>query len=204
VSLSQGGVWLSCRGAVELGILLPHLAGVVVEGVAAAAGLLLVLARAKVGEAACPACGTVSDRMHSRYARRLADAAIGGRRVVIRLSVRRFFCASAGCQRRTFAEQVPGLTAAGPSSAASHESARQTRPRQPPATATRYRRPHHSRPETTVGCGPVPAPADLAARTAFSCLSTSSSAFSDTSRRASTAKQLRRQRASRQPTGKIT
>lgn len=48
--------------------------------------------------------------MHSRYARRLADAAIGGRRVVIRLTVRRFFCACAGCKRRTFAEQVPGLT----------------------------------------------------------------------------------------------
>jgi hypothetical protein len=48
--------------------------------------------------------------VHSRYARRLADAAIGGRRVVIRLAVRRFFCACAGCRRRTFAKQVPGLT----------------------------------------------------------------------------------------------
>jgi transposase len=95
---------------VELGVLLPHLAGVVVEGVVAAAGLLLVLARAKAGEAACPACGAVSARVHSRYARRLADAAIGGRRVVIRLAVRRFFCACAACTRRTFAEQVPGLT----------------------------------------------------------------------------------------------
>ncbi len=55
-------------------------------------------------------CGSVSGRVHSRYARRLADAAIGGRRVVIRLAVRRFFCACAGCKRRTFAEQVSGLT----------------------------------------------------------------------------------------------
>jgi transposase len=101
---------LSCPGAVELGILLPHLAGVIVEGVVAAAGLLLVLARAKAGEAACPACGAVSVRVHSRYARRLADAAVGGRPVVIRLTVRRFFCACAACKRRTFAEQVPGLT----------------------------------------------------------------------------------------------
>jgi hypothetical protein len=75
-----------------------------------AAGLLLVLARARAGTAACPACGSVSGRVHSRYARRLADAAIGGRRVLIRLAVRRFFCACAGCKRRTFAEQVPGLT----------------------------------------------------------------------------------------------
>jgi hypothetical protein len=76
----------------------------------AAAGLLLVLARARAGTAACPACGSVSGRVHSRYVRRLADAAIGGRRVVIQLTVRRLFCADPGCKRRTFAEQVPGLT----------------------------------------------------------------------------------------------
>jgi len=111
LSLSQDDVCLSCPGAVELGVLLPHLAGVVVEGVVAAAGLLLVLARARPGTASCPACGTVSARVHSRYARRLADAAIGGRRVMIRLTVRRFFCACAACKRKTFAEQVPGLTA---------------------------------------------------------------------------------------------
>jgi transposase len=110
VSLSQGDGCLPCPGAVELGVLLPHLAGAVVEGVVAAAGLLCVLARARAGEAACPVCGAVSGRVHSRYGRRLADAAVGGRRVVIRLTVRRFFCAVPGCQRRTFAEQVPGLT----------------------------------------------------------------------------------------------
>ena len=111
MSLSQGDGCLSCPGAVELGILLPHLAGVIVDGVAVAAGLLLVAARARAGTAACPACGAVSGRVHSRYGRRLADAAIGGRRVIIRLTVRRFFCASPGCQRTTFAEQITGLTA---------------------------------------------------------------------------------------------
>jgi transposase len=48
--------------------------------------------------------------VHSRYQRRLADAAIGGRRVVLRLRVRRFFCDDHGCRARTFAEQIPGLT----------------------------------------------------------------------------------------------
>jgi transposase len=52
----------------------------------------------------------VSGRGHSRYGRRLADAAIGGRRVMIRLTVRRFFCACAGRPHKTFAEQVAGLT----------------------------------------------------------------------------------------------
>jgi hypothetical protein len=55
LSLSQGGACLSCPGAsVELGFLLAHLAGVVAEGAVAAAGLLLVLARARAGEASCP------------------------------------------------------------------------------------------------------------------------------------------------------
>jgi transposase len=110
VSLSQRDVCLSCPGAVELGILLPHLAGVVVEEIGVAAGLLLVTARARASEAACTKCGTVSGRIHSRYSRRLADAAIGGRQVEIVLAVRRFFCPAAGCRRKTFAEQVEGLT----------------------------------------------------------------------------------------------
>jgi hypothetical protein len=42
VSLSQGDLCLSCPGsAVELGLLLPYLAGAVVEKVVAAAGLLI-------------------------------------------------------------------------------------------------------------------------------------------------------------------
>ena len=101
---------MSCPGTVELGVLLPHLAGVVVEEVTAAAGLLVLGAGARAAEAACPACGTVSRRVHSRYARTLADAAVGGRPAAVVLAVRRFFCADAGCPRKTFAEQVDGLT----------------------------------------------------------------------------------------------
>jgi transposase len=108
--LSQGDVFLSCPGSVDLGVLLPHLAGVVVEEVAVAAGLLLVMARARAATAACPGCGAASGRVHSRYSRTLADAAIGGRQVGIVLAVRRFFCAAPDCRRKTFAEQVDGLT----------------------------------------------------------------------------------------------
>jgi len=110
MSLSQGGVCLSCLGPVDLGVVLPHLAGVIVEAVTAAAGLLLVTARARAPEAACTKCGAVSVRVHSRYRRTLADAALGGRPVAIALAVRRFFCTAPGCPRTTFAEQVDGLT----------------------------------------------------------------------------------------------
>jgi transposase len=91
-------------------VLLPHLAGVIAERAEVTAGRLCIWARARAGQAACPACGTVSGRVHGRYRRRLADTAIGGRAVVIRLTVRRFCCGNPGCPAVTFAEQVDGLT----------------------------------------------------------------------------------------------
>lgn len=48
--------------------------------------------------------------MHSRYVRRLADGAVGGRPVLIELKVRRFRCGQHPCRQATFAEQVDGLT----------------------------------------------------------------------------------------------
>ncbi len=58
----------------------------------------------------CPRCGTGSERVHSRYRRRLADAAVAGRAMILRLMVRRFFCVNSACSAKTFAEQVDGLT----------------------------------------------------------------------------------------------
>ena len=64
-------------------------------------------ASAVTSEAVCPGCGRVSSRAHSRYVRRLSDAAVGGQEVLLRLRVRRFFCDNRECARRTFAEQIP-------------------------------------------------------------------------------------------------
>ena len=58
----------------------------------------------------CPGCGTAAHRVHSRYQRHLADIAAAGRPVVIDLSVRRLVCDRPTCPRRTFVEQVEGLT----------------------------------------------------------------------------------------------
>ncbi|MFD8888787.1 ISL3 family transposase [Streptomyces erythrochromogenes] len=60
--------------------------------------------------AGCSGCGVLSDWIHSRYVRHLADAALGGRSVRIDLSVRRLYCENPSCPKVTFAEQVPGLT----------------------------------------------------------------------------------------------
>jgi transposase len=60
--------------------------------------------------AACPGCGAVSRRVHSRYERRLLDTAAGGQEVLICLIVRRFLCKAPACPKVTFAGQVRGLT----------------------------------------------------------------------------------------------
>lgn len=89
----------------------PHLVTVLVEHVVVEGGVLRITASTKDGTAAvCPGCGSASTRVHSRYGRRIADAPVGTRPVLIELSVRRLFCDNGGCARVTFAEQVDGLT----------------------------------------------------------------------------------------------
>ncbi|MET8053980.1 transposase family protein [Streptosporangium sp. NPDC005286] len=58
----------------------------------------------------CPHCGVVSGRVHDRYVRRLADAAVGGVKTVPAVTARRFKCVNAACAAATFVEQVDGLT----------------------------------------------------------------------------------------------
>jgi transposase len=65
-----------------------------------------IQARASSPGACCPACGVRSDRVHSRYERRLADLAAGGQETLVHLRVRRFFCRNGGCAAVTLAEQV--------------------------------------------------------------------------------------------------
>ncbi|MCO1579896.1 ISL3 family transposase [Crossiella sp. SN42] len=58
----------------------------------------------------CPRCGDPATGVHSRYERRLADSPVAGRKLVLRLRVRRWFCDGTACLVKTFAEQVDGLT----------------------------------------------------------------------------------------------
>jgi zinc-finger of transposase IS204/IS1001/IS1096/IS1165 len=95
---------------VELSELLPYLSGVRIEAVVGEDAWALVRAAAQGDQVACPGCGVAARRVHSNYQRRLRDTAIGGRATTIELTVRRFFCDNAGCTRKTFVEQVAGLT----------------------------------------------------------------------------------------------
>ncbi|WP_307822113.1 ISL3 family transposase [Streptomyces coffeae] len=69
-----------------------------------------VEARCTASNARCPACGDWSAQIHGSYLRFPADLACAGRPCVLVLRVRRFVCATPECPRRTFVEQVPGLT----------------------------------------------------------------------------------------------
>jgi transposase len=89
---------------------LPHLANVKVEELKRDGRSIRIMARARSMSAACPGCGAVSRRVHSRYERRLLDTAAGGSEVVVCLAVRRFLCPGADCAKVTFAEQIEGLT----------------------------------------------------------------------------------------------
>ena len=87
--------------------LLPEPLGLASCHVQITAERTVILTRTTSVSAACPACGRLSSRIHSRYTRTLADLPGHGRPVQLRLDVRRFFCDSDGCCRRVFAERLP-------------------------------------------------------------------------------------------------
>ncbi len=61
--------------------------------------------------AACPRCGTLSVRVHSRYMRYFADLPCGGVPVRLNLHTRRFFCDAPACPQRLFTERLPTVAA---------------------------------------------------------------------------------------------
>lgn len=79
--------------------------GLVVESVNEFEDIIEATARSASATAACPSCGSVSRRVHSHYLRRLADLPCTGRRVLLNLIARRFFCGAENCQQRIFAER---------------------------------------------------------------------------------------------------
>jgi transposase len=91
--------------------LLPHLCGLHLVQIVFDPDLLVLEVAATRRSAPCPACGRRSTRVHSRYRRTVADLPIGGRRVQLRLEVRRFRCRQRRCPRTIFAERFPELVA---------------------------------------------------------------------------------------------
>ena len=57
--------------------------------------------------ATCPYCQQESHKVHSKYIRRIVDLPILGKRCVLHVEVRKFFCKNKECGYKTFSEQ-PG------------------------------------------------------------------------------------------------
>lgn len=79
--------------------------GLTVGSVDGSEDALVVTARSNALIALCPLCGVASDRVQSHYIRRPSDLLCAGRRVRLRLLVRRFRCVVPSCLRRVFAER---------------------------------------------------------------------------------------------------
>ncbi|WP_407566754.1 ISL3 family transposase [Polymorphospora sp. A560] len=84
------------------------LSPLVIEDVADEGERIVVRARTPQGTAVCPVCGASSGRVHGFHLRTVADVPVDGRRVVVRVRVRRLVCPTRGC-RQTFREQMPGV-----------------------------------------------------------------------------------------------
>jgi transposase len=80
--------------------------GLLVENIQHDEDEIVAVARSPSPTSRCPACGTMSAQIHSRYERLLTDLPAHGRRVRIRLQVRRFRCGGEHCPKTTFAERL--------------------------------------------------------------------------------------------------
>jgi transposase len=80
-------------------------AGLAVDRQEFSDGILIVTASARISSAPCPACDRLSQRVHSRYHRRVADLPLGGHAVQLRLVTRRFRCDGRTCRQKIFAER---------------------------------------------------------------------------------------------------
>lgn len=105
-----GGIWFRFTEGIEAmhdrfcaSNLVPR--GFVVDDAVMDGTTALITVRAVAKANACPGCGTRSERVHSRYRRRLADLPIAGRPVRLMVFARRFYCNAVLCGRRVFAER---------------------------------------------------------------------------------------------------
>lgn len=101
----MGDVYLSAEDVFFAGT-----AGVRVERVEALVDGTMAQLSSTRSSRSCPDCGVSSRRVHSRYGRQLDDRPVAGRPVRVQLTVRRFFCDTRTCPRRTFVEQIDGVS----------------------------------------------------------------------------------------------
>ena len=83
--------------------------GIFVSSVRATTTELVLHIACRNACAACPLCQQPSERVHGRYVRTVADLPCAGRRVILRLSIRKFVCRTPACPRQIFTERLSDL-----------------------------------------------------------------------------------------------
>ena len=72
---------------------------------------ITLVVRSTQTRVSCPLCATPARRIHSRYARILADLPWAEYRVRLQLWVRKWFCRNRHCRRHIFTERLPTVAA---------------------------------------------------------------------------------------------
>jgi zinc-finger of transposase IS204/IS1001/IS1096/IS1165 len=81
------------------------LSALVIEDVEDAGDMICVRARTRAGAVACPGCGAETARVHEYRERTVADVPVDGRRVLVRVRVRRMRCPALNCKMQTSASR---------------------------------------------------------------------------------------------------
>lgn len=84
---------------------LPLPMGIVLQSVHPSEITVVVQVACQHPSAACPQCGQPSARVHGRYIRTVADLPCAGRRVLLKLVVRKFVCPTLDCPQQLFTER---------------------------------------------------------------------------------------------------
>jgi len=85
------------------------LSALVIDDVEDAGEAVVVRAGTRGGAVACPGCGAETSRVHGYHERTAADVPVDGRRVLVKVRVRRMRCPALDCEVQTFREQVCGV-----------------------------------------------------------------------------------------------
>src|SRR5215813_14184273 len=90
---------------VLMGTVFSGLSALVIDDVKDAGEVICVRARARGGAVACPGCGTETARVHEYRERAVADVPTDGRRVMVKVRVRRMRRSVTGARGRRSASR---------------------------------------------------------------------------------------------------
>jgi transposase len=91
-----------------VGVVFSGLSALVIEDVEDRGDVIRVTARTGDVPVPCPMCGVATGKVHGYHGRTVADVPVDGRRVVVRVRVRRLVCPSRAAGGRPSASRFPG------------------------------------------------------------------------------------------------